>query len=39
MISLQVLTTLAAMYNLGIHQMDVKIAFLHGVLTKEIYGN
>jgi hypothetical protein len=39
MISLQVLITLAAIYNLEIHQMDVKIAFWHDVLTKEIYVN
>ncbi|KAL0396251.1 UNVERIFIED_CONTAM: Retrovirus-related Pol polyprotein from transposon TNT 1-94 [Sesamum calycinum] len=37
--TIQVLIALALVYNLRIHQMDVKIAFLYGELEKEIYMN
>ena len=35
--SIRVLIALAAVYNLEIHQMDVKTAFLNGDLEEEIY--
>ncbi|KAF3636406.1 putative tyrosyl-DNA phosphodiesterase 2-like [Capsicum annuum] len=35
--SIRILITLAAIFNLQIHQMDVKIAFLNGYLEKDIY--
>ena len=35
--SIRVLIALAAIYNLYIHQMDVKTAFLKGDLDEEIY--
>src|SRR5713226_10006223 len=35
--SLRLLLALAALENWEIHQMDVKLAFLNGVLNKEIY--
>jgi hypothetical protein len=34
--SIRVVIVLASIYNLFIHQMDVKIAFLNGDLEKEI---
>ncbi|KAL0423561.1 UNVERIFIED_CONTAM: Retrovirus-related Pol polyprotein from transposon TNT 1-94, partial [Sesamum radiatum] len=37
--TIQVLIALALVYNLRIHQMDVKIVFLYGELEKEIYMN
>ena len=35
--SIRVLIALALVHNLGIHQMDVKTAFLNGELEEEIY--
>ncbi|KAK4400592.1 Retrovirus-related Pol polyprotein from transposon TNT 1-94 [Sesamum angolense] len=35
--SIQVLIAIAALYDLEIHQMDVKTAFLSGELDEEIY--
>ena len=35
--SIRMLIAIASLYNLVIHQMDVKTAFLNGVLDKEIY--
>ncbi|GJW85464.1 zinc finger, CCHC-type containing protein, partial [Tanacetum coccineum] len=35
--SIRVLFALASIYNLSIHQMDVKTAFLNGDLDKEVY--
>ena len=35
--SIRMLIAVAALYNLEIHQMDVKTAFLNGDLDKEIY--
>ena len=35
--SIRILIALAAVYGLEIHQMDVKTAFLNGVLEEEIY--
>ena len=35
--SIQILISLAAMYGLEIHQMDVKTTFLNGELEEEIY--
>ncbi|KAF3616661.1 hypothetical protein FXO38_34397 [Capsicum annuum] len=35
--SIRILFALAAVYSLEIHQMDVKITFLHGELEDEIY--
>jgi len=35
--SLQLLLALAVLKNWEIHQMDVKLAFLNGILNKEIY--
>ena len=35
--SIRMLIAIAALYNLEIHQMDVKTAFLNGDLDEEIY--
>ena len=35
--SIRVLSALALVYNLVIHQMDVKIAFLNGEIEEKIY--
>ena len=35
--SIRILIAIAALYNLEIHQMDVKTAFLNGDLNEEIY--
>jgi len=35
--SIRVLISLASVYNLVVHQMDVKTAFLNGELEEEIY--
>ncbi|KAL2233347.1 UNVERIFIED_CONTAM: Retrovirus-related Pol polyprotein from transposon TNT 1-94 [Sesamum indicum] len=35
--TIRVLIALASVYNLPIHQMDVKTAFLYGELEEEIY--
>ncbi|GAU50608.1 hypothetical protein TSUD_410180 [Trifolium subterraneum] len=35
--SIRILISIAALYNLIVHQMDVKIAFLNGDLEEEIY--
>ncbi|KAL0430826.1 UNVERIFIED_CONTAM: Retrovirus-related Pol polyprotein from transposon RE1 [Sesamum radiatum] len=35
--TIRVLLALALVYNLSIHQMDVKIAFLYGELEEKIY--
>ena len=35
--SIRMLIAIAALHNLEIHQMDVKIAFLNGDLNEEIY--
>jgi hypothetical protein len=35
--TIRVLISLAASYGLLVHQMDVKTAFLNGVLEEEIY--
>ncbi|OWY95693.1 Copia type Polyprotein, partial [Phytophthora megakarya] len=35
--SIRVLLSLAAKYNLTVHQMDVKTAFLNGLLDEDIY--
>ncbi|OAE24003.1 hypothetical protein AXG93_4541s1050 [Marchantia polymorpha subsp. ruderalis] len=37
MTSIRVLMALAAQYNLELHQMDVKTAFLNGRLDEEVY--
>jgi hypothetical protein len=37
MITIRVLLSLAALYGLLVHQMDVKTAFLNGELDEEIY--
>ena len=37
--SIRMLITLAALYGLQIHQMDVKTTFLNGDLEEEIYKN
>ena len=37
--TIRTLVTLAAIYGLVVHQMDVKIAFLNGNLEEEIYMN
>ena len=35
--SIRMLIAIASLYNLEIHQMDMKIAFLNGELDEEIY--
>ena len=35
--TIRVLIALACVFNLEVHQMDVKIAFLNGDLKEEIY--
>jgi hypothetical protein len=35
--SIRTLVSLASIFNLEIHQMDVKIAFLNGYLDEEVY--
>ena len=35
--SIRMLIAIASLYNLEIHQMDVKTAFLNGELNEEIY--
>ena len=35
--SIRIVLSMAAMYGLTLHQMDVKTAFLNGVLNEEIY--
>ncbi|GAA0164988.1 hypothetical protein LIER_39889 [Lithospermum erythrorhizon] len=35
--SIRMLFALASIYNLYVHQMDVKTAFLNGDLTEEVY--
>ena len=35
--SIRIVLSLAAKYTLTLHQMDVKTAFLNGVLDKDIY--
>ena len=35
--SIRIISALAAYYDLELHQMDVKMAFLNGVLEEEIY--
>jgi len=35
--SIRVLISIATVYNLIVHQMDVKTAFLNGDLEEEIY--
>ena len=35
--SIRVLMTLASIYKFGVHQMDVKTAFLNGNLDEEVY--
>ena len=35
--SIRILITITALYNLEIHQMDVKMVFLNGDLNEEIY--
>ena len=35
--SIRMLILIASLYNLEIHQMDVKTAFLNGELEEEIY--
>ena len=35
--SLQLLLSLAAVYDWEIHQIDIKLAYLNGILNKEIY--
>ncbi|KAK4391389.1 Retrovirus-related Pol polyprotein from transposon TNT 1-94 [Sesamum angolense] len=35
--TIRVLIALASMYNLSIHQMDVKTTFLYGELKEEVY--
>ena len=37
--SIRVLLAIAALWNLEVHQMDVKTAFLNGDLEEEIYIN
>jgi hypothetical protein len=36
-ISLKILIVVITIYELEIHQMDVKIAFSHGLLVENIY--
>ena len=36
-ISIQILIAVTALYNLKIHQMDVKTTFLNGDIDEEIY--
>ena len=35
--SIRMVLAIAALWNLEVHQMDVKTAFLNGDLDKEIY--
>ena len=35
--SIRIISALTTYYDLELHQMDVKMAFLNGVLEEEIY--
>ena len=35
--SIRIVLSMAAKYGLTLHQMDVKTAFLNGILDEEIY--
>ena len=37
MITIRMLIALASIYNISVHQMDAKTAFLYGDLKEEIY--